>query len=59
MPDTCPHCVSKGTVLFCEEEYEEDESEAWLAEYEAGLVGSAVCIKCNRGFQWQGVPCMR
>lgn len=56
MVDTCPHCGSKGTVVFVEEQYDDDESEGWIAEYEAGLTGSAMCIKCKRGFQWQGVP---
>lgn len=55
MPDTCPNCGAVGTVVFLpDEEIADDESEAWLAEYEAGIIGSGLCTKCKTVFLWQG-----
>jgi hypothetical protein len=49
-------CGSKGTVVFIEEQYDDDESESWIAEYEAGLAGSAMCVKCKTRLSMADVP---
>lgn len=55
MPDTCPNCGAVGTVVFLPDEaIADDESEAWIAEYEAGMIGSGRCTKCKTVFLWQG-----
>lgn len=54
MPNTCPNCGSVGTVVFTPDEtIYDDESEGMIAEYEAGMLGSGLCVKCKTGFFWQ------
>ena len=52
MPSICPFCHDIASLEFIDENTD-DLSEGQLADYLAGLHGSAVCTTCNNVFDWE------
>lgn len=47
MPLACPNCGAVGALEFLEDPDADEMSDGQLADYEAGLWGSAACLRCG------------